>query len=933
METQISSLLSLTYSGSNDEEIKNAENELFESMQYTDFIPSLFNIILNPSNDIQLRKSAILFLNNSIRMLWNQENSPLDEQVKQNIFLFIPQLLKISTQDLIQTCSHLSTDVIYRVYLTNEWQELYNEIINGFSSQPSDDEDPILCSLILSDSLLSVSILINKENGNNENESFTIANQNLIQFISEQLLQFILSLLQEKSSNLQYLIYCYQLINHIFKFNERMTEQIISLNSNLMLISQEMVQNSLNIKEVPSDNPFFELFFKKIMKFLTTCALNPHLSSLINIDYISSFLPIIQEIFKSDMSNSVKCSALQFLKEIFSIDTVWQSVGESDVAKTLIDIVSPLFSVSPIDFEMAYNDPSGFISENQKICEDFNDLKATSSLILSNSALKHEVLLSFCLSNIGEVYQMFENGQTDQLNLFATFHMCSSVINLAVAKDNDAVISLFGNMSSLFQISQDENFQLANAAIFMLLAQCTSLEYSKELVQVVFANIDNPFDLTRYFAVECISSILRQLTGNPKLESMKDEIFNEYGDKLEQSLQLLLSISKDVSNEYLTESFTHLFEHFGERLLPFAQDITENFLSMIHDLTSSGNSGDDLEKISTLIAIINSFSTLIKIIIKSEEASNQLLPNIYDYLLQLLPNIPTTVISTYFSLFDQIVIECPFFSNTFWNAANYFNSEYSTEFNQLLELIQFKEVEMQSDESAIQIMLSFISGALDEINDYDEFQSYCPPITGFVLRMGSNILEMNDGAVFSSIVQKIVPFIQFLSSEDSEKDPEISNNNIVRLLNALMIVDTQLSSFLQICGDDFSQIFSYWENRLIYPLSVPVVFNVIQLTFLEDEQKAVLLSNVVDLMYRNLNKKADLIDFENGGDDDDEYDDLDDIDGIENTAGNCPWYADMEVVSMFNQLLASNRQNEALFEKCNENEIQYLIEYQKNQFS
>ena len=218
---------------------------------------------------------------------------------------------------MIQTCSHLSTDVIYKVYLTNEWQELYNEIINGFSSQPSDDEDPILCSLILSDSLLSVSILINKENGNNENEIFISANQNLIQFISEQLLQFILNLLQEKSSNLQYLIYCYQLINHIFKFNERMTEQIISLNSNLMLISQEMVQFSLNIKEVPSDNPFFELLFKKIMKFSTTCALNPHLSSLINIEYISSFLPIIQEIFKSDMSNSVKCSALQFLKEIF----------------------------------------------------------------------------------------------------------------------------------------------------------------------------------------------------------------------------------------------------------------------------------------------------------------------------------------------------------------------------------------------------------------------------------------------------------------------------------------------------------------------------------------------------------------------------------------------------------------------------------------
>lgn len=914
METQISTLLKLTYSGQDDEEIKNAQNELFEGLAHEEFFQSLFNIIANPS---EVRRSAIIFLNNSIRSFWDQENTPFNEQIRHNIFLFIPQLLKILTNEISKLCSHLSTDVIYRVYLTNEWQDLYNEIMSGLSSQK---DNQILSSLILSDSLFIASIQINKENEEEDNESLKNANQNLIQFISEHLLQFILNIFQEKSTNLQHLIKCYQIVNHILKFNDRIIQQILSVNDILMSLAQEMIQYSFQVKEVPSDNPHFQPFLKKIIKFLTTCITNPLLTNLINIEYINYFLSMIQEILKASMPNPIKCNTLRFLKEILANDETWQAVDETNLSKTLSDMILPLFSVSPEDLEMAYNDPTGFISENQKICEDFNDLKASASSILYKSAKKHNVLLSICLSSVGEVYQMFENGQADQLNLFAIFHMCSSIIGLAVEKDNDAVLSLFGNISSLFQITEDEDKQLATSGAFLLLASCTNLNYSKELVQVVFLNVDNPFNLTRFFALECISSILRQLSKNPKLSEMKEQIFAEYSEKLEQSLQLLLNISREVSNENLIEPFTHLFPLFGEKLLPHAQDLTDNFLNMIQDITSNIKS-DDFELKLNLIAIIESFSTLLKIIVKSKEAAAQLCPTIYDFLLQLLPSMPSIAVSSYFTLFNQIVFESPTFNSAYWNITNYFDSDNAAEFNHLLELIQFKETDMSNDESAMQIILAFISGVLNEINEYDDFQDYFPSITGFVLRMRKKVIELNDGVVFGSIVQKIVPFIQFLNSEDSSENPERSNSNIVRLLNALIIADDNLNCLMEICGDDFPLIIVYWEQRLIYPLSVPAAINVIKSSFLDNEQKSILLSSVLNLACKNLANDSNQANSENSEDDD--SDDFDDVDDVVNAAEDCPWFTDNEVVSMLSKIFA-DKSNEALFEKCIPDQIEFL---------
>lgn len=930
METQISELLTLTYYGPNDEEIKNAENELFEMMAHTDFFLCLYNIILNDSNPIGLRSSAIIYLNNLVRSFWDQENSPIDDQIKKSLFQFIPQLLKISPLKIIKTSSNLAKNIICKTYLTNEWPEIYEEIINGFS-----DDNQTLCSLTLSNSLFVVSASINKKYEMSELENLVGANQYLIEFISQNFIEFVSNVFQSQNTNMQLLMHCYKLVNKILNFKDEIIQHIYSINDHLSLLTQEMIHYSNRIQEFPSNDPFFESLLRKIMKFLTTCISKPAISSLISIEFIISFLPIAQETLKSDMSNSTKCNTVELLSKVFVIDAVWEAVGEEEAANALISFISPLFSVSSVDFEMAYEYPADFINENQKICEDFNDLKASSSNILFKSASKHNVLIPICLSNISNSYRMFENGEEDQFSLFSTFHMCSMVINLAVENNNDDVLSLFSTISPLFQISEDENVQFANAAAFFLLASCQNLQYPMELIQIVFDSLDNPFNLIRYFAIECISAILRQISCNSSLSYLKDEIFSEFGEKLEQSLRLLLEISKEVSNEYMIESFTHFLSLFGERLLPFSQELAQNFLEMINDITNGNNGNEDdnekSEKFSNLYNTINSFSSLLKIISKSDEISSQLYPMIYETLIQLYPSIPETIYDAYFSLFGQIVLNSTTFNRSYWSITEIFNQENSEHFNQLIELIQFKDNEMLSDESSMQFMVSFIENALTEIDEYDEFEFYCPSITGFLLRVGQNVLELNGGQFFLSIVQKVLSFIQFLiSNENGDEDDdddfnEHINSSIVRLLNALMIVDC--GSFFQSCGDEnLPFVFNYWEQSLVFPFSVPAAANVLQLQFLDDDQKSVLLSYLLNLCYKNMLAKI-----KNGqNEEEDDDDDDDDLVDTEKTQ-NCPWFEDKDVIPIITQIFGSCQQNPGLFEKCDQEQLEFLIEFLKSQ--
>ena len=190
---------------------------------------------------------------------------------------------------------------------------------------------------------------------------------------------------------------------------------------------------------------------------------------------------------------------------------------------------------------------------------------------------------------------------------------------------------------------------------------------------------------------------------------------------------------------------------------------------------------------------------------------------------------------------------------------------------------------------------------------------------------------MNGGQFFLSIVQKVLTFIQFLiSNENGDEDDdddfnEHINSSIVRLLNALMIVDC--GSFFQSCGDEnLPFVFNYWEQSLVFPFSVPAAANVLQLQFLDDDQKSVLLSYLLNLCYKNMLAKI-----KNGqNEEEDDDDDDDDLVDTEKTQ-NCPWFEDKDVIPIITQIFSSCQQNPGLFEKCDQEQLEFLIEFLKSQ--
>ncbi|OHT07661.1 hypothetical protein TRFO_24070 [Tritrichomonas foetus] len=876
MEDQIIQLLRVTFSGTN-QEIRNAEALLSQNIANPTFFQSLANIISNCQVDDSIRKAAILYLNTIINSFWNKETLPLS--IKQNIILFVSQLLLNFPPALFSIYSHLAQSLIKLAFFNNEWPDLLNLISTGFQGE----ENLVLRSLILSNSL---SKLLSK-NDVDHNFSLQFAS-NIIPVIGNIL---------ETRQNLQLFSIGYNCVSHLSNIQE------IFSNETLLISLKKMIHFSSCLNDV-TNNQFFETFAKKVMKFLSKFVI------LIDGEFINMILPLIGQIMNSALSNGLKCHSLRLLYNIYKNDNFINANGQ-EAFNTLISFVFPLFSLSEDEVEMAQNDPLGFISETQKICDDFNDPKASASFILYDLAKKYNMLIPLCLFYLNNSFQMYLNKQTNWMNLFSMFHMCSSIINLAASKNNQEIVALFHNLSPLFQISEDP---FATASVLMLLSHANKLKLSAELIGAVFTNIDNPFQLTQYYAIECISSVLRQISKNP---SLKEEIFTQYGQNLEKSLQVLINASSNGNNVNLTESFMHYFSVFGQRLLPFSHNLASHFIGVINNIC------DDSEAFSTLFMSIESLSSLMKIVYKSDEVAINVCPFVYHSLLQILPKIPKTVIDSYFSLLNQIVIESPF-NPEYWEVVTLFNNEMADYFCQIFEFLIFADQSFNQNNTAIHFLLGVINNAITQTIEIDDFLMFCPAITGFVLKMPEFVNSNNE--FLNSLIQKIIPILQCYSqlnqNEDIDDDDDgmIISENILKLLNALLIVAS--TNVANICGDSFSYVLLFWQQHPQFPMFIPASLKMF--TNFNDGQKSDLISIIVNLCFTNIIAKSEIGDFDSDDMDFDDDDDLKDESEI------CTWFSKESIISSVQQLINEN-QNNNLFVKCNKMHIEAIMQYGKPQ--
>lgn len=913
MEQQIATLLHTTFAGQNDQEISDAFNMLLQNMSNPSFFPSLFNVIFNQSVPIEIRKAGINLLKQSTIMFWYKEDSPITNEIKQLIFQFIPQLLKNSSVDLLSMSSDLATNIINLTFLNNEWPEAYTIFMNGFSDNPGNTENDLICSLILGHSLCTV---FNRyENPNEE-----IIGQ-FLQFVATKLIPGIYAIIHNKN-NLHMITLSYQIFNQLISFQEPFLNQLLNpeghIGNNIFaILLQEFVQYSFHINQYSPETPFYRQFIEEMITFLAVCYRNHLLAPFLDIGFIHTFLPIIPQLLNSALPNSIRCRALDFLSSIILNSNIWSTFEEEQIARNLIEFITQLFEVTEDDFQLACTDPASFLNENQKMIEDFNDLKSSASYILYMVAEKHPIIVPAVLSLADTSFKSFSNGTENSLTLFSHFHMCSNVLNMM--KNNETVLSLFQNISPLFQICADENDhhrQFATAAGFWLLASCTNLDYPKEMIDVVFAHLDNPFILTRYLAIECLSSIFRSISHKSEL---KQVIFDTYGEKLYQSLQFLLAFSSESKNLNLTESFIHYFSLFGEKLLPMAEDFSQYFINMLNELT------EDRSNFCSLILAINSFSSLLDIIFKSEENSIRLCPMIYKSLVELLPRIPSNAINTYFSLFIQIVNDGPLFTPEYWSITESINFDYIREYCALFEFLQLKDLEMGTGAApSIEFMVNFIGQTLNLVS-LDDFKLYCPAIVGFVLRTGTNFVQINGGDLFRQTAQKVFTCIEMYCSNP---DAWISKS-VLALLNALFVVDA--NSTMALCNQG---ILDVWKRHLIYPISIPAAVNIIQI-IADIDQKCELLAIVLDLVYLHLIFKS-ISKVKLCGECEDEYDDDFEIfdddsdydDDFEEPTKACRWYTENHILQFIKPLYQAYEPGNPLFARCDPQKFEALMSYQ-----
>ena len=886
MERQISELLQLTFTGGNSEIIKNAENKLLQGVHEPSFFQSLFNLIINPQTLFEIKKSALVFLNTVILKMWNQ----IDDNIKNMIIQFIINFLVDSPPQLFKYLSYLTRNLVLSSFDSINWLNSLNTLSSDFQ-----DEKNIIRFLVIANA-----ICISFERKN--------ADQNtLLQFVPP-LMSLLINLIGS-CQNIATKSLCFKCLAHIFNFKE-------IINNDFIASIQNLINSTVNIKDY-INNLESEPYIINVIKFLIKC------NSYIDVNTIKELILIIQQILASPLSIKLKCKSLLLLYQFYRNANFWSFIKdrESDYINLLITMIFPIFSISEEDVQNMQDDPYYFISENQKICDDFNDLKASSSLILYNVAKNHPVLISFCLSSINDIYIRYTNNQASWMDLFSLFHMVSSVVNLATKKNSNEVIQVFNNILPLFSLPSSPGYNcFATASAFMLLSNVQNIKYTKELIGAVFLHIDNPFTLIRLYTIECISSVLRQIS---KDNEIKQEIFSSFGEKIRESLQILIEMSSLGVNSSITESFLHYFSVFGETLLPISHDLSQHFLNMINSICDSHN---DSESFSALYMAIESLSTLMKIVFKSEEISNKECPFVYHSLLQLIPKIPMTLTDAYFSLLNQLILQSSF-NSSYWEDTiaiyklykeSNFDGNIDGNFSILFESLMFKDINMTNN-STIQFIQEYINNMLHSNNQayqhsIDGFVSICPSLTGFILRVCTIGNQNSD--IIQAILHKVIEAIQYYCNNPNEYPP----HSLVNLLNAFLIVVPESFSYIE--SSIFQTILFFWSSYPQYPMTILATLKIFQQ--LNNEQKSSILQIILDLLYEKL--ELNML----KASEEDEDSDFDDDSDIESDNEKCLWFSDEFVISSAIELFIEN-QNSPFLGNCDENKLSLVIShrYQK----
>ena len=566
----------------------------------------------------------------------------------------------------------------------------------------------------------------------------------------------------------------------------------------------------------------------------------------------------------SQLPMKVRCGALGFVADCLKEKTLWAVVG-AGIRQLIENLFFPLFVLSDAEAENAGTDPVSFVHENHKISSDFHDLRAGAAHILHSCAKSHREVVGALADFAKGLCEVDSAREQPPQAMFGLVVMCSSVMPTF----SEAFGCVFEKAG---QMAMCDNLLRKSAGLFILSFIPKNL-VSQDFLNLAMKGLTDAHVLVQYYSALMLSRAFESMRD---AESIKASIPD---DMIGKFFEAIISLSNEFADFSLGDCLVHLVSFFGERTLPVAQGLFQQFMKMGID-----NANSNAFENATLT--FSALQDLVAIMAKYPQQMQPVFDHGFTLFLQAIPEITDTLFlqCSFYPTLRFFISEAPF-NKQYWTLLSSYNPEFKTAYASLIENLCKKDTNLFTSPEIVGTLVGLVQQALSTNDGVSEIM---PIITGLLMRAPvdnesfNSLLPQLSGAILSNL-------------GDGEMD-------VVKAANALIISHPQFVGSL--APDVFQQYFQYllaYRNHEITPIALIHAFHLVASN---PEAKVALIQELASIFESVLYATGE-----------DESSDMDDDE-------SCSWFTATEIVKACQAFFAQLRQHEpSLFSVLTEKEL------------
>lgn len=822
---EIVSLLRGIYTNGNG---NRSYEEVLQHSRSPDFVKAMFVIASAPEQEIGIRHVAVIVLDRLIQMGWFEQVCP--PEFRSEFLESICSLVAQSQPPLRKTASHLAKSVVIAVFFKNQWPGLVDIIKSSLSGAGS-----VRLGLVLANAVCS------KLNQNQEMRDFGVA---FAESIKPELLKLIAG-----GESLDMMALAFSCLARAIEFFSIDAAFGVTIEKVGLFSDPGAVQDLA-----------FENFGVKLWKYYRA------LLKKMAVDWPQTVFERAVWVLGSSLPMKVRCGAMAFISDCLRAPPLWPVLG-ANLQQLIESVFFPLFVLTDTDVENAVRDPVAFVHETNKISKDFDDLKASAAYLLKSCADDHREIVSLLSAFAQGFCDLDAREEQAPHAVFGIADMCVSVM----PRYSDAFPVLFGRAGQL-AMSTDI---VRKAAGLFLLSHVPVNMVNQDFLNMAITGLNDENMLVQYYSALMLPKAFEAIE---KMEEMKASIPDQMINTLFQSILALSAKFADLS---LGDCLFQLVSFFGERTLPIAEGLFEQFLKM-------GVDHSNANALSNAILSFTALQNLISIMARYPQQMDAVFQRCFQLLMSSIPELANQafVTLTFYPALKFFISKAPFNKN-YWTVLQSYNPEFRDEYAYIIEILCKRDTELLASPEIVSALISRIQ---EDVSEGDVF----PIVTGLLLRVPPGNAE------FDSIMPHLFEMIlRELATMESE--------NVVKAANALVISRTQALTTLS--AESFSELLRSiidCQKRDITPMALIHVFPLVSNN---PDAKLAIITALITLAGYILSAGED----EDDDDDDDESD------------TTCSWFSKAELIHAIHEFFSQiQRQDPSLLSVLTESQMSIL---------